>query len=136
MSNLFWDDIDADIHANPEHARKIALELARIRAIDEVVNRLNSARESQHVSKAELARRVGVKDAAMRRLFTAKHPNPQLDTLAATAAALGFKVVLAPIDDSDLEPVQGLAIEVTSAVHPVDLGLLPKYSAPSSRIWA
>src|SRR5712692_833702 len=70
-------------------ARKSATKT--IRAIDDLVQALDTARERQHLSKAELARRVGVDPAAMRRFFSTDAPNPTAQWLVPVALALGFR---------------------------------------------
>jgi DNA-binding phage protein len=70
---------------------------ARIDAIDQVVRRLDTAREEHGMSKAELARRIGVRPESIRRLFSAPSPNPTLDTVVAVARALDLHVSLGPV---------------------------------------
>lgn len=65
---------------------------SRIDAIDQVVRSLDSAREELGMSKAELARRIGVRPESIRRLFSAPSPNPTLDTVIAVAQALDLRV--------------------------------------------
>src|SRR6266540_279281 len=69
---------------------------ARIDAIDQVVRRLDTAREEHGISKAELARRIGVRPESIRRLFSAPSPNPTLDTVVAVAQALKLRVKIEP----------------------------------------
>ena len=80
---------DPDVRASYESARE------RIDAIDRLVVELDEARVRQGLSKAELARMVGADPASVRRLFTARDPNPRTTTLVAVADALGMEVRLA-----------------------------------------
>lgn len=77
---------------DPEFADANAEARARIDAIDQVVRSLDAAREELGISKAELARRIGVRPESMRRLFSAPSPNPTLDTVVAVAQALQLTV--------------------------------------------
>jgi DNA-binding phage protein len=81
---------------DPEFADAYAEARARIDAIDQVVRRLDAAREELGISKAELARRIGVRPESVRRLFSAPSPNPTLDTVVAVARALELTVRLEP----------------------------------------
>jgi DNA-binding phage protein len=79
---------------DPEFADAYTEARARIDAIDQVVRGLDAAREELGISKAELARRIGVRPESMRRLFSAPSPNPTLDTVVAVAQALRLQVRL------------------------------------------
>jgi transcriptional regulator with XRE-family HTH domain len=48
------------------------------------------------LSKAELARRVGVRPEAVRRLLSGHHANPTLSTVVSLASALGLDIVAVP----------------------------------------
>lgn len=56
-----------------------------------VLRTLDSRREEVGISKAELARKIGKRPEVVRRLFSAGG-NPELNTVAAMAAALGGEV--------------------------------------------
>src|ERR1700757_305288 len=64
----------------------------RIDQIDSVIRAFDARREELHLSKAELARRAGVKPEAIRRLLSAEKPNPTLSTLVALAGALDLEI--------------------------------------------
>lgn len=100
MSEAFNKMLDRRL-ADPERARAFAAELARIQAIDAVVNQLDAAREEKHMSKAELARAAGVEPSAVRRLLSAQSVNPTLSTIAELAAALGLKLTLTPMAEDE-----------------------------------
>lgn len=65
-------------------SREIEQTVAVLRALD-------SRRQEVGISKAELARKIGKRPEAVRRLFSAGG-NPELNTVAAMAAVLGGEV--------------------------------------------
>lgn len=69
---------------------------ARIDAIDRVISELDEIRERKGLSKAALARRIGVSDAVIRRLFSAQDRNPTMKTIVEVADALGLELQVAP----------------------------------------
>lgn len=69
---------------------------AKIDATDKLVQALDSVRLANGMSKAALARRIGAKPEIVRRLFTARSPNPTLSTVIAVMNALGFHLTLVP----------------------------------------
>ncbi len=64
--------------------------------VDALVRALDAARVDVGISKAELARQIAAKPAAIRRLFTAQRANPTLATFAKLAEALGYELHLTP----------------------------------------
>ena len=99
-SSVFWSDLLEDL-ADPEFLRTYVLESVRITTIDSLVNELDDLREAEGLSKAALARAIGSNPATVRRLFSSADASPTVGTLAEVAAALGMKLVLAPLDDQD-----------------------------------
>ena len=77
---------------DPVFAEVYRKERAQIDAIDHgikhVIQFLDRARESQGLSKAALARKVDLKEEAVRRMFTAENYNPTLATVVKIANAL------------------------------------------------
>jgi DNA-binding phage protein len=65
---------------------------ARIAFVDELMQSLDDERRARSLSKAELARRAGLKPEAVRRLFSQSPVNPTLSTLCALADALDVEV--------------------------------------------
>jgi DNA-binding phage protein len=65
---------------------------AHIDSVDGVVRALDAARVEMGLSKAELARAVGMMPESMRRLFTMKAANPSIDTVVKLADALGLEL--------------------------------------------
>lgn len=86
----FFDEQMSD----PEYAAEVAAERARIDAVDSILRALDDAREQQGLSKAELARLAGKKEAFVRRLLTSSDSNPTLETVVALAHELDLKVTL------------------------------------------
>ena len=104
--SAFWDDLAKDLE-DPEFLREYVVESIRIATIDRVVNGLDVARDAAGLTKAALARAIGQEPAVVRRLFSAKHINPTLGTLAAVAAALGMRITLESLPADEREHVTG-----------------------------
>ncbi|HEX5365406.1 MAG TPA: helix-turn-helix transcriptional regulator [Acidimicrobiales bacterium] len=77
---------------DPEYRQAYEEARERIEQIDSVIRAFDARREELHLTKAELARRAGVKPEAIRRLFSAEKPNPTLTTLVALAGALDLEI--------------------------------------------
>lgn len=102
--SIFWDDLADDLR-DPGFLREYVTETIRIATIDRLVNELDAAREAAGLSKAELARAISSEPATVRRLFSSGRANPTLGTLAEVAAALGMRVVLAPLNAADRKQI-------------------------------
>lgn len=81
---------------DPAFASTYEEERAIIDTTDALVRALDEARLLEGVSKAELARRIGARPEAMRRLLTSRAANPTLTTVVKVADALGFHLELVP----------------------------------------
>jgi DNA-binding phage protein len=81
---------------NPEYLSAYREARDRISRIDAVMQALDARREELALSKAELARRAGVKPEAVRRLFASERQNPTLATIVALADALDVDFVPVP----------------------------------------
>jgi len=79
---------------DPGYAEAYRHARARIGFIDELMASLDAEREARGLSKAELARRAGLKPEAVRRLFSRTPANPTLNTLFALADALSVEIRL------------------------------------------
>lgn len=101
---VFWRDLARDLQ-DPEFLREYVVESLRIATIDRIVNALDQAREAAGLSKAELARAIGSQPAVIRRLFTSQTASPTLGTLAEVAGALGMRVTLTPMDETERKDV-------------------------------
>jgi DNA-binding phage protein len=82
--------------ADPEYRDAYEAARARIDAIDGLLQAIDERRVALNLSKAELARRAGLKDSAVRRLFSASRPNPTLGTVVALAEVLELEIRPAP----------------------------------------
>ena len=83
---------------DPEYRAAYEQAKERIEQIDGVIRALDERRSELNLTKAELARRAGVKPEAIRRLFSAEKPNPTLSTLVALAGALDLVLRPEPRD--------------------------------------
>lgn len=77
---------------DPEYREAYEEARDRIDQIDSVIHALDARREELQLTKADLARRAGVKPEAIRRLLSAEKPNPTLTTLVALADALDLEI--------------------------------------------
>jgi transcriptional regulator with XRE-family HTH domain len=112
--SVFWDDLAEDLK-DPRFLRRYVAESIRIATIDRIVSELDAARETAGLSKAELARAIDSEPATVRRLFSAGHVNPTLGTLAGVAAALGLRVVLAPLEAEARQRITETLLEGSSS---------------------
>lgn len=76
---------------DPELRAELERERRQIDQVDAVIRQLDEMRVRAGMSKADLARAIGKKPSAVRRLFTAA-VNPELKTVAAIADALGARL--------------------------------------------
>lgn len=67
---------------------------AEISRTDAIMRQLDEERSKVNMTKAELARRAGMPEETVRRLFTAEGVNPELSTVNRLAAELGFTLKL------------------------------------------
>jgi DNA-binding phage protein len=91
----FHDRLLADQMKDPELRAEFERASREIKAIDAIVNELDSWRTTNGMTKAELAREIGKNPASVRRLLTAP-ANPELRTVVAMADALDADVVIVP----------------------------------------
>jgi DNA-binding phage protein len=77
---------------DPEYRQAYRDARDRIDQIDSVIRAFDARRQELQLTKAELARRAGVKPEAIRRLLSAEQPNPTLSTLVALAGALDLEI--------------------------------------------
>ena len=96
QATVFWTDLQQDLQ-DPEFRRAYVLETMRISATDDIVNAFDEARERAGISKADLARAIGLEPASIRRLFSAQAPNPTIGTLSDIATALGLRITIEPL---------------------------------------
>lgn len=112
--DAFWQDLAEDLE-DPAFLREYVVESMRIATIDRIVNDLDQAREAARLSKAALARAISAEPAVVRRLFSAGHVNPTLGTLAEVATALGLRITLEPLPESECKSVTTPLLEGRTA---------------------
>ena len=83
---------------NAEYDFAYGLARRDIDQIDVIMRRLDARRSDLKLSKAELARRSGLRPEVVRRLFSAESPNPTLSTVVALAGALEMQVATEPLE--------------------------------------
>jgi DNA-binding phage protein len=79
---------------DPEYADAYRRARARVDAVDQVIRSLDARRTACGISKAELARRAGLKPEVVRRLFSAGTHNPTLSTISAIVEALDSELLI------------------------------------------
>lgn len=79
---------------DPAYAAAYRRARTQVDAIDELIRALDERRMALDLSKAELARRAGLRPEAVRRLLSAGSHNPTLSTVSALATALDVQLVL------------------------------------------
>ena len=94
---------------DPAYRRAFEEARERVDQIDAVIRAFDARREELHLTKAELARRAGVKPEAVRRLLSAARPNPTLATLVALAGALDLQIVPTPRRGAPATPAPSAA---------------------------
>lgn len=95
MARGFESDF-ASWMAEPDFADTYKRSRGRIDAIDEILRTLDSERERRGLAKADLARKLNLDPAEIRRLFTGSEPNPKIGRLVDLAHALDLQVTLTP----------------------------------------
>ena len=85
---------------DPPFASEYRRARAEIAQVDAVMRQLDSLREASGVSKAELARMIGRNPSTVRRRFTAA-ADPELETIAAIASALGAHIEITSEEPRD-----------------------------------
>ncbi len=105
-----WDRLREDTLADPAAAREYASEMARIKAVDDIVNTLADAIDAAGVSRAEVARAIGADSSVLRRLLSASHRNPTVATVGEIAASLGLRLTLVPMNDAERQDYEPIAV--------------------------
>lgn len=101
FESKFWSDLQTNLE-DTSFEDEFNRELAKIQMVDQIINQLDSIREAQGMSKAQLARKLSAEPANLRRLFSAESPNPTAGTVAEIALVLGYQLTLLPISTSNL----------------------------------
>ncbi len=88
-----------DRQSDPEYAAAYRDARQRITEVDQLMRTIDQQRVALDLTKAELARRTGMRPEAVRRLFSAKHANPTLSTVVALAHELGLDLQAVPTEE-------------------------------------
>ncbi len=80
--------------SDPDFADGYQRSRARIDAIDGILQELDLERERRGLAKADIARKLNLQPAAIRRLLTGPEQNPKIGRLIDLAHALDLEVVL------------------------------------------
>jgi DNA-binding phage protein len=87
-----------DRQRDPEYVAAYRDARRRIAEVDQIMGAIDRQRVAREMSKAELARRIGVRPEAVRRLFASKGANPTLATVVALARELDLDLLAVPRD--------------------------------------
>ncbi|MCL4466727.1 MAG: helix-turn-helix domain-containing protein [Chloroflexi bacterium] len=91
-----WEEMRERIVNTPELQERYERTKDTISSTRQVLMEIDGERQRAGLSKAELARRIGMTPSVVRRLFSSKSSNPTLGTVISMAAALGMEVELRP----------------------------------------
>lgn len=89
-----WEHLRAEILADPKNREVYDRTLREAVALRAILLQVEEARERAGLSKAELADRVGMNPAALRRLLTSETGNPTFRTMLSVFDALGLEITL------------------------------------------
>jgi ribosome-binding protein aMBF1 (putative translation factor) len=96
MVKTAYDRMFEDKMRDPVWAAGYERARLRLEQTERVLRTLDKARIANHLSKADLARRIGAQPSAVRRLFSDDSANPTLGRVAEIAAELGYEIALQP----------------------------------------
>ncbi|WP_433492472.1 hypothetical protein [Nocardia grenadensis] len=99
-SSAFWDDLAAEMGAK-EFRRAFVLESIRTETMSSIVGQLNAAQRAAKLSASVLACAVDSRRSTVRRVLDATPPNVPFESLSNIAAALGYRLVLEPMDQHE-----------------------------------
>jgi ribosome-binding protein aMBF1 (putative translation factor) len=85
---------DARAERSSEYRDALADARSCVATIDRVVRALDDRRQALGLSKAELARRAGMRPEVVRRLLSADSTNPTLATVVSLASVLSLDITL------------------------------------------
>jgi DNA-binding phage protein len=91
-----FDNYLAGQMKDPAFARAYEGARSEIDSVDSFVRALDARREEAGLTKAHLAKLVGMKPEVVRRLFTSSEANPTLETVIRIVIALDCKLGLEP----------------------------------------
>lgn len=91
-----WAEMRERIVKTPELRQQYERTKHTITSTRQVLMEIDDERQRAGLSKAELARRIGMTPSVIRRLFSSKSSNPSLGTVINMAGALGMEIELKP----------------------------------------
>ncbi len=89
-----WQEMREGIVKSPELREQYERTKRAIASTRQVLMEIDDERQRTGLSKAELARRIGMTPSVVRRLFSSKSSNPTLGTVISMAGALGMEIEL------------------------------------------
>jgi DNA-binding Xre family transcriptional regulator len=113
-SAVFADHL-ARTFTTDEERSSYEREVAKLVAFAELLNIFDEVREGSQLSKAELARRIGVRPSVVSRLLDGKGRNVQLDTVADVADALDVYIEMRVRPQPKRRQARHAPIEVLAA---------------------
>ena len=75
---------------------------ATLDQLQEVLQQFKAAREAKGLSLADLSELTGMDRSALSKLETGRRPNPTVDTLVRYANAVGKRLLVSLVDESDV----------------------------------
>ena len=103
-----WAEMQERIVKTPELREQYERTKRTIVSTRQVLMEIDDERRRAGLSKAELARRIGMTPSVIRRLFSSKSSNPTLGTVINMAGALGMEIELKPARQNGDTPVHTL----------------------------
>lgn len=89
-----FEEFLSDARSDPEFEPLFQAELSAIRMVDQLVAELDRSRESLGLTKQDLAQRLQMNPAQVRRMLSKGGQNPTLKTFLQVAQAMGFELAL------------------------------------------
>ena len=93
-----WAELRAKTFPDPASRERHARRVKSIVAVRRMLQMIDAERERTGLSKSDLARRIGVSPATVRRLFTSPTSNPTLKTIVDLFTALDLEIDVRPRD--------------------------------------
>jgi len=114
-----WEQDREEYMQDPEFARAYKESRARFELSAALIGRLDQARAARKMSKAAIARQIGVPAPSVRRFFTQRDPNPGLGLTLQIVDALGLELM--PKEESRAkvrrQPAMNVAARVSHRVR-------------------
>ena len=110
-----FGELLAETFTTDEERATYEREVAKLVAFAELLNIFDQIRAGSQISKAELARRIGVRPSVVSRLLDGKGRNVQLDTVADVADALDVYIEMRVRPQPKRKQARHAPIEVLAA---------------------